>query len=136
MFLFTLGAVRFETFVILSRHARFTHGAISHLFADSLIAFQFVRLMFFVTGTTSKISVAGLARDSFFFGERTWRNRPALATRLSTLMRLATFTALITAFAYIPSSHCTRKIVYHMMMSLYVIIHQVNSFSDSTCPSK
>ena len=102
--LVTLIAVRFETFVILSRHARFTHGANSHLFADCLIAFQFVRLMFFETRTTSKISVTGLARDSFFC-ERTWRNRPALATRLSTLTRLATFTSIITAFAYTPSRY-------------------------------
>ena len=57
---------RFETFVILSRHARFTHGAISHLFADCLFTFQLVCLMFFETRSTSKISVTGLTRDSFF----------------------------------------------------------------------
>ena len=124
--LFTIRAVRFETFVILSRHARFTHGAISHLFADCL-TFQLVCLMFFETRTTSKISVTGLVRDSFF-GKQTWRNRPAIATRFSTLMRLATFTSFITAFAYIPSRPRPRKTVYHVIMSLYVIIHQVNSF--------
>jgi len=111
--------------VILFRHAHATHGAISHLFADCL-SFQFVRLMFFETRATSKASVTGLARDSFF-GKHTWRNRLAVATCLSALLRHAASTPFITAFAYIPSSHYTRKIVYHMM-SLYVIIHQVNSF--------
>ena len=59
---------------------------------------------------------------------RTRRNRLAVTTRLSALMRHATFTSFIISFAYIPSRHCTRKIVYHMVMSLYVIIQQVNSF--------
>ena len=30
----------------------------------------------------------------------------------------------------------TRKIVYHVVMSLYIIIHQVNSFLRFPCPSK
>ena len=100
--LVTHGAVRFETFVILSRHARFTHGAISHLFADCL-TFQFVCLMFFETRTTSKISITGLARDSFV-SEHAWRNRLAVATRLSTLMRQATSTPFITTSTNIVAS--------------------------------
>ena len=122
----TILAERFETFVILFRHAHVTHCAISHLFEDGL-AVHLVCLMFFVTRATSKVSVARLARDSFI-GVHTGRNRLAVATRLSALTRHATFASFITAFAYIPSSHCTRKIVYHMIMPLYVIIHQVNSF--------
>ena len=54
--LITIRAERFETFVILCRHAHVAYGAISHLFADCL-AFQFVRLMFFETRATSKMSV-------------------------------------------------------------------------------
>jgi len=91
--------------------------------------------MFFETGATSKVSVARLARDSFF-RVRTRRNRLAVATRLSALMRHATSTSFITASAYIPLRHRTRKIVYHVVMSPHVVIQQVNSFSDSTWPSK
>jgi len=122
----TILAEGFETFVILFRNARVTRGAISHLFADGLIV-QLICLMFFETRETSKVSVSGLARDSVF-GVHTWRNRLAVTTRLSALMRVATFTSFITAFAYIPSRHRTRKIVYHVIMSLYVVIQQVNTF--------
>jgi len=118
---------RFETFVILFRHAHVTHGTISHLFADSLFASKIDCLMFFETRATSKASVTGLARDSFF-SERTRRNRLAVTTRLSALVRCATFTALVTATAYILSSHRTRNTVYHVKMSIYGVIHQVNSF--------
>ena len=124
--LITIRAERFEAYVILSCYAHVTHGAISHLFADCL-ASELVCLMFFETRATSKASVTGLARNSFF-SERTWRNRLAVTTRYSALMRRATLTFLITASAYIPSSHRTRKIVYHVKMSIYVVIHKVNSF--------
>ena len=124
--LFTILAERFETFVILFRHAYVTHGAISHLFADGLAA-QLVCLMFFETRATFKGSVARLARDSFF-RVHTRRTRLAVATRLSALMRHATSTSFITASAYILSRHRTRRTVYHVVISLYVIIHQVNSF--------
>ena len=70
--LITIRTEWFETFVILSRHAHVTHGAISHLFADCL-TFQFVCLMFFETRTTSKLSVTGLARD---FLLRTYMEEP------------------------------------------------------------
>ena len=123
--LFTILAERFETFVILFRHEYVTHGAISNLFADGL-AVHLVYLMFFETRATSKGSVARLPRDSFF-RVHTRRNRLAVATRLSALMRHATSTSFITAFAYI-SRLRTRKTVYHVVMSLYVVIHQVNSF--------
>jgi len=47
--LFTIRAERLETFVIFSRYASVTHGAISHLFANGLIAAQLVCLVFFKT---------------------------------------------------------------------------------------
>jgi len=83
--------------------------------------------MFFETRATSKFFVARLARDSVF-RVRTRRDQLAVATRLSTLMRHATFASFITASAYIPSRHRTRKIVYHVIMFLYTVIHHVNCF--------
>jgi len=130
----TIRAVRFETFVIISRHAHVTHDAISHLFAEGL-AFQLVCLMFFESRATSKVSVTRLVRGSFF-RVHTRRNRLTVATRLSALMCHATSKSFITASAYILSRHRTRKIVYHVIMSLYVVIQQVNSFSDCTWTSK
>ena len=121
----TIRAERFETFVIY-RHIYITHGAISHLFANGLAA-QLVCLMFLKTRATSKVSVARLARDSVF-RVHTWRNRLAVTARLSALMRHATSTPFITGFAYIPSRHCTRKIVCNMVMFRHVIIKQDNSF--------
>ena len=103
----TIRAELFETFVIPSRHAYVTHGTILHLFADGLAA-QLVCLMFLETRATSKVSVARLARNSVF-RVRTRRNRLAVATRLSALVRHATFACFITASSYIPSGHRTHK---------------------------
>ena len=132
--LITIRAERFKTFVILSRHKHVTRGAIWHHFADRL-AFHLVRLMFFETRATSKVSVARLAWNSIF-SVHTRRYRLAVATRLSTLMRQATSTPFITTSTHILSRQRTGKTVNNMKMSTYVIIHQVDSFSDSTCPSK
>ena len=123
---FTIRAERSETFVILFRHEYVTHGAISNLFADGL-AVHLVYLMFFETRATSKGSVARLPRDSFF-RVHTRRNRLAVATRLSALMRHAKLTSFITSSAYILSRHRTRKTVYHMIIIPHIIIQQVNSF--------
>jgi len=104
---FTIRAERFETFVIFSRHAHVTHGAILHLFADCL-SVQLVCLMFFETRATSKVSVARHARNSVF-GVRTRRNRLAVATRLSALVRHATLASFTIASEYILSRHRARK---------------------------
>jgi len=118
--------------VILSRHEHVTRGAISHLFADRL-AFQLVGLTFFETRATSKVSVARLAPNSIF-SVHTRRNRLAVATRLSTLMRQATSTPFLQPLhTYCRVNAPVR--LNNMKMSTYVIIHQV-LFSDSTCPSK
>ena len=121
----TIRAERFETFVILSRHAHVTHGTISYLFAVCF-ASKLVCLMFFETRATSK-AVTGLTQDSFF-RVCTRRNRPAITTRLSTLMRRATFASFITASAHILSRLRTRKTVNNVKMFLYGVIYQVNSF--------
>ena len=132
--LITIRAEQFKTFVILSRHKHVTRGAISHLFADCLIAFQLVRLMFFETRATSKVSVARLARNSIF-SIHTRRYRLAVATRLSTLMRHATSTPFITTATHILSQQRTRKVVNNMKMSTSSYTRLI-LFSDSTCPSK
>jgi hypothetical protein len=81
--------------------------------------------MFLETRATSKVSVARLAWNSIF-SVHTRRNRLAVATRLSTLMRQAMSTPFITTSIHMCQR--TRKTVYNMKMSTYVIIHQVNSF--------
>jgi len=83
--------------------------------------------LFFKTRATSKFSIARLARDSIF-GVRTLRNRLAVTARLSALTRHATFVPFITASAYILSRPCTRRTVYHVVMSRHVVIKEVNSF--------
>jgi len=123
--LITIRAVRFETFVIFSRHAHVTHGAISQLFADGL-AFQLVCLMFFVTRATSKVSIARLARDflqSKYTEELTCSRYTSLHTSASRHVRILYYSLCIHTDA---SSH--PKTVYHMVMSPYVVIHLVNSF--------
>jgi len=118
-------AVRFESFVILSRHAYVTHGAISHFFADGF-AVQLVCLMFFETRAASKVSVANLTRYSFF-GVRTRWKRLAVTKRLAVLLRHATSTLYYSLYIIL-SRHRTRKFVYHVIIFLYVVIQQVNSF--------
>jgi len=120
----TILAERFETFVIFFvTHT--LHTVQFRTFSQTVLPSSLFVLCFSKHERLLKF-VARLARDSFF-RVHTRRNRLAVATRLSALMRHATSTSFITAFAYI-SRLRTRKTVYHVVMSLYVVIHQVNSF--------
>jgi len=74
-------------------------------------------------------------RTGFEHGKRAWRDWHTITTRLFAFVCHVTTTTFITSFAHVPFCHCTCYIYDHMLMTCYVIIKLVNSFSVWTCPS-